>query len=265
MVDVVLGSYYPGDSVVHRLDARVKLLLVLALLVLVLLAQAVLELVLLAAFITSIVLSARIPLLTVLKAVLPLCFLLLFPLVFNALFTPTGAPLFSWGVLSVTDEGLTRAALFSSRLFLLFVTATTLTLTTSPITLCDATAALLSPFERVGLPVGEIAMVAGIALRFIPNLVEDYGVIRKAQLARGARFARGGPIARVKSVPSVLVPLFATALRQAEDLAQAMESRCYHGAERTHYHELKIARRDLFAAGATAIIGAALVMLKVLL
>ncbi|MDR1013494.1 MAG: energy-coupling factor transporter transmembrane protein EcfT [Coriobacteriales bacterium] len=247
--DITIGQFHPADSLVHRLDPRIKTTLLLVLVVAVFFADGFAGLGLVLLFLLAVMaLSALTPGL-VLKAAAPLCILLVFPLLFNVFFTPDGTPLVSWGVVHITDEGLYRALFMTLRLLLLFVSAVLLTLTTSPIALCDATASMLRPFRRIGVPAYELSMMMSIALRFIPTLLEDFDHIRKAQRSRGAVFDRGGPLARLRALLPCLVPLFAQSFRHAEELALAMESRCYHGGEhRTHYHLLKIRTADVAAA-----------------
>jgi energy-coupling factor transport system permease protein len=247
--DITIGQFHNADSLIHRLDPRIKITLFFVLIVTAFLTDGLPGLGLLLAFMLVAVALSSVKLRVVAKAMAPLCFLLIFPLVFNLFFTPGGTPLFSWGVILVTDEGAYRAFFMTLRLFTLFLSATLLTLTTSPIALCDATASMLKPFERFGVPSYEISLMISIALRFIPTLFEDFDHIRKAQLSRGAVFSRGGLIKRARALLPCLVPLFAQSFRHAEDLALAMESRCYHGgSNRTHYHVLKIRTSDIVAS-----------------
>jgi len=258
--DITIGQYYPSSSVLHRLDPRTKVTLLFVLMVSAFLANGfaglgVLSLLLL----VSVALSA-IPFRAVLKAVAPLSILLVFPLLLNLFFVKDGNALVHWGALLITDEGLYRAGFMTLRLFILFLSAVLLTLCTSPIALCDAIAAMLAPFRRLGVPAYEISMMINIALRFIPTLMDDFSHIVKAQRSRGADFDRGGPVARVKAFIPCLVPLFAQSLRHAEELALAMESRCYHGGEmRTHYHILRFTLRD--GAAAAVCLAALIVMI----
>jgi energy-coupling factor transport system permease protein len=246
--DIAIGQYHHADSIIHRLDPRIKLTLLVVLIASVFTASGFWGLGLLLLFLMAVVALSRVSPKIVLKAFAPLSFLLIFPLVFNALFISTGTPLVEAGPLLITDEGLYRGAFMTLRLFLLFISATILTLTTSPIALTDALASMLHPFERFGVPAAEIAMMVSIALRFIPTLMEDFDRIRKAQTARGAIFDTGGPIRRLRAIVPLFVPLFAQSFRHAEDLAVAMESRCYHGGSlRTHYHILKLGLRDTLA------------------
>jgi energy-coupling factor transport system permease protein len=245
VVDIAIGQYHHAESIMHRLDPRAKLTLLLVFMVSVFLVNGLMGMGVLILFLLFIIAISNIKLRVVLKAFLPLSFLLIFPLLFNIFFIQTGTPLVHWGIILITDDGIARAFYMTLRLFLLFLSATLLTLTTSPISLCDATASMLRPFERFGVPAYEISMMISIALRFVPTLMEDFDHIRKAQQSRGAVFDRGGPLARVKSIIPCLVPLFAQSFRHAENLALAMESRCYHGGDhRTHYHILKFAPRD---------------------
>jgi energy-coupling factor transport system permease protein len=246
--DIAIGQFHNVDSVVHRLDPRVKVTLLFVLIVSAFFIDSLLGLGIFLAFMLVVTALASLTPRLVIKALAPLGFLLIFPLIFNLFFVSDGTPLLEWGPVLITDEGAWRAAFMTLRLLLLFFTASVLTLTTSPIALCDATAAMLAPFRRFGVPAYEIALMTSIALRFIPTLLEDLDRIRKAQTARGAVFDRGGPIARVKALLPCLVPLFAQSFRHAEELALAMESRCYHGGDaRTHYHLLKLTPSDAYA------------------
>lgn len=247
--DIAIGQYHHAESIMHRLDPRTKITLLIMFMVTAFLADSFPGIGLLALFLLFIIALCDIKATVVLKAFAPLSFLLVFPLIFNIFFIQTGTPLFHWGIILITDDGIMRAFFMTLRLLLLFLSATILTLTTSPIALCDATASMLHPFERFGVPAYEISMMISIALRFVPTLMEDFDHIRKAQQSRGAVFDRGGPLARIKSIVPCLIPLFAQSFRHAENLALAMESRCYHGGDhRTHYHILKFAPRDAIAA-----------------
>ena len=257
--DIVIGHYYNTDSPIHRLDARAKVTMLFSLIITTFLTDGFPGLAVVAIILLVCLILSSIPIKTVLKAIAPISFLLIFPLIFNLFFTKDGDTLFQWGIILITDYGLYRAGFMTLRLFLLFLSAAMLTLCTSPIALCDASAAMLRPFRRFGVPSYEISMMISIALRFIPTLLEDFDHIFKAQKSRGAVFDRGGPIARVKSIIPCMIPLFAQSFRHAEELAMAMESRCYHGGDnRTHYHILKFERRDGLA---TAICLVALIVM----
>ncbi|MDR2586923.1 MAG: energy-coupling factor transporter transmembrane protein EcfT [Coriobacteriales bacterium] len=246
--DIAIGQFHNADSLVHRLDPRIKVTLLFVLIVAAFFIDNLLGLGIFLVFLLVTTALASLTPRLVIKALAPLSFLLIFPLIFNLFFIADGTPLLEWGPVLITDEGAYRAVFMTLRLLLLFFSATLLTLTTSPIALCDATAAMLAPFRRFGVPAYEISLMISIALRFIPTLLEDFDHIRKAQTARGAVFDRGGPIARVRALLPCLVPLFAQSFRHAEELALAMESRCYHGGDdRTHYHVLKMGARDACA------------------
>ncbi len=246
--DIVLGQYHHAESIVHRLDPRIKITLMLILFVAAFLANSFFALLVLLLLDIVIIALSKVRPKTVVKAVAPLAFLLIFPLFFNLFFISEGTSLFSWGAILITDHGAYQAGFMTLRLFILFLTATLLTLTTSTIMLGDGISAMLRPFVRFGLPAYEISMMVSIALRFLPTLFEDFDHIRKAQMARGAVISQGGPIKRVKLLLPLLVPLFAQSLRHAEELAVAMESRCYHGGtNRTHYRVFSVGRADVIA------------------
>lgn len=246
--DIAFGQYYNTASPIHRLDPRVKMGLLAAFMVGAFLADSHWGLLLLFFVLLGVIYASHIPFRKVLKSIAPLSFIFIFPLFFNIFFVKTGTVLFEWNFILVTDEGIYRAVFMTMRLFLLFLSATILTLTTSPIALCDATESILTPLERVRVPAHEIAMMMSIALRFIPTLLEEFDKIKKAQMARGAVFDDGGPIARVKAIIPIMIPLFASSFRHAEELALAMESRCYHGGKnRTHYRILMVQKRDYVA------------------
>ena len=248
--DIAIGQFHNAQSIIHRLDARTKITLLFVLIVTTFLADGFPGLIVVGVILLICIAFSSLSVKTILKAITPISFLLIFPLFFNLFFVSDGTTLLQWGFIQITDLGVYRAGFMTLRLFLLFLSAALLTLCTSSIALCDATAAMLRPFRRFGLPSYEISMMISIALRFIPTLLEDFDHIVKAQRSRGAVFDRGGPIARLKSVIPCLIPLFAQSFRHAEDLALAMESRCYHGGEnRTHYHILKFAPRDGVAFG----------------
>lgn len=235
-----IGRYYNVESPIHALDPRMKIHLLIIAIVGAFLARSFTGLALLLAVAVIVIVLSRVPIGFVGRAIAPFVILFVIPLVFNMFVKGDGAVLFSWGILTLTEGGLYTALFATVRLVVLFLFATIFTLTTSPIEICDATDFLLTPFARFGFPSHEVAMMMSIALRFIPTLQEEFGAIRKAQLSRGATFDEGGPIKRLKGVFPIIVPLFASSIRHAEELACAMESRCYAGGEhRSHYHILK--------------------------
>ncbi|MDR2672701.1 MAG: energy-coupling factor transporter transmembrane protein EcfT [Coriobacteriales bacterium] len=261
-IDSIIGQYYHQESLIHQLDPRVKLTLLLVFIVLAFLANSLLALALLLALLVSVALVSRIPAAAIFKALLPLAVLLIFPLLFNLFFIHSGNVLLQLGVIEITSDGVYRAIYMTLRLLFLFASATMLTLTTSTIAISDACAAMLRPLQRFGLPAFEVSMMLSIALRFIPILTDTYTDIRKAQQARGAVFSQGSPLARLRSLVPLLVPLFAQAFRHGEELATAMESRCYHGGQRTHYRLLKMRRADFIAMSIVGALTVALIVLR---
>ena len=261
--DITLGQFYPGDSLVHRLDPRVKLVLMVVYIAMVFLVEGFLGYLFLAAFLAVSAFLSRIRIKFLLRSIRPVLFIVVFTFVLNILFTRGDHPILEWGVLHITWEGVRFAVFMSLRLVFLLAGTSLLTLTTSPIALTDGLERLLKPLRRIRFPVHELAMMMSIALRFIPTLLEETERIRKAQMARGADFETGGLLARARALVPLLVPLFVSSFRRADELAMAMESRCYHGGEgRTRMHELHYARRDLAAALVIALTLAAVPVLQ---
>ncbi|HHW30159.1 MAG TPA: energy-coupling factor transporter transmembrane protein EcfT [Clostridiaceae bacterium] len=243
--DITLGQYIPGDSFLHRTDPRVKIILVLLYMVIIFLTTTYLGLLMVVLFTLIGIIGSGIPLRYALRGMKPIIVILLFATIIN-IFTVDGTPIFEYGFITITYEGLDTAAKMSIRLVLLVVSASLLTLTTTPIMLTDGIEKLLGPFKRIGVPAHEIAMMMTIALRFIPTLLEEADKIMKAQSARGADFDTGNLVERAKSFIPVLVPLFVSAFRRADELATAMEARCYRGSTgRTRMKQLKITQIDV--------------------
>lgn len=250
--DITIGQYVPGDSVVHRLDPRVKIMLVLVFMIELFLIKSwigfgVMFILLLAAAGLS-----RIKMGYILKGLRPIIFLVIITLIFNLFFsrgTAIWQKQFFFLKLSITEEGLQAGIQMAMRLLMLVFATSLLTLTTSPIQLTDAMESMLKPFNKIGVPSHELAMMMSIALRFIPVLIEETDKIIKAQRSRGAAFGRGNIIQKAKSLLPILVPLFVHAFKHAEDLAVAMESRCYRGGEgRTRLKQLKLHACDAWAS-----------------
>lgn len=240
---VIIGQYIPLDSAVHRLDPRSKLLFVAFGIVTLFLVQSWISFLFLAIFCGVLAHVAHLSPRYLLKGLRPLWILLLLTLILHVFFTPDGVVLF--GFLRVSPEGFVKGLFIVVRLVLLIVVTTILTLTTSPIELTDGMEGLLSPLKRWGFPAHELAMMMTIALRFIPTLLEEADRIMKAQMARGVDFESGGLMKRIRALVPLLVPLFVSAFRRAEDLAIAMESRCYRGGVgRTRLKVLEFALRD---------------------
>ena len=237
--DITIGQYFPGNSVIHRLDSRVKLVLDILYLVILFTAQSYTGLLLGLLFMVICYMLARIKLIMILKSVKPILPLMIFTGVLNLFFIKGETPLFQWQFISIYPEGVDTTLIIGMSL---------LTYTTSPIMLTDAIERLLSPLKKIHVPVHELSMMMTIALRFIPTLVEETDKIMSAQKARGAEMDTGGLIKKAKSLIPVLIPLFVSAFKRANELATAMECRCYHGGEgRTRLKVMHTAPRDYVA------------------
>ena len=246
--DLTLGQFYPADSVVHRLDPRVKILLLIAVITAVFLAGNLLAFVPVILYLYAAARLSKVPFKMLVKGLKPLRFILILTFVLNLFFLQGQTPLVDLGFAVIHRESLLTAVHYSLRLVLLVLASSLLTLTTAPIVLTDGLERLLSPLRVIRFPAHEMAMMMSIALRFIPTLLEEADKIMKAQTARGADFESGNLIARAKAMVPLLVPLFVSAFRRAGELAMAMEARCYHGGEgRTRLRVLKCERRDYFA------------------
>jgi energy-coupling factor transport system permease protein len=244
---VAIGQYVVGNSILHRLDPRTKIIAVLLLMVTLFTARGLLSYVILALFVIGSYLLAGISPRYMWRSLRPVLFILFFTVTIN-LFWTRGEVVWRVWRLAVTREGLQMAATMSSRLMLLVTSAALLTLTTSPITLTDGLERLLTPGKRIGIPAHELALMLTIALRFIPTLIDEADKIMKAQMARGADFARGSLVQRARSLLPLLVPLFVSSFRRADELATAMEARCYRGGEgRTRLRELRYTGLDVAA------------------
>ena len=236
--NITLGQYFPGSSIIHRLDPRFKLVIAIALIVLVFVIHTWWGYLAVAAFIVAAMLMSRISLKFLIKGIKPL----------------------RW-IFTITEESLTGAVKIALRLILLLSATTVMTLTTSPMELTDGMESMMRPLAKIKFPAHEIAMMMSIALRFIPTLMEETDRIMKAQTARGAAFDTGGILARAKGMIPILVPLFVSSFKRADELAVAMESRCYNGGKgRTRMKQLHIHAADWIAAGVTAVLGAAIII-----
>ncbi|MCX7779960.1 MAG: energy-coupling factor transporter transmembrane protein EcfT [Negativicutes bacterium] len=245
--NITLGQYFPGDSPIHRLDPRTKILLTVLFISSIFLAESYAAYLLLALFTAVVIVLSRIPAPLVFRSLKPLWILIIITVLIHVFTTP-GTVLWSYNILTVTREGIEQGSLMAARLVFLIAFSSLLTFTTSPIALTDGIERLLRPFRRIGVPAHELAMMMTIALRFIPTLLEETDRIMKAQMARGADFGSGGLFRRAQSLVPLLVPLFISAFRRADELATAMEARCYRGGEnRTRMKQLKMGGRDLAA------------------
>lgn len=263
---VTIGQYYNADSVIHKLDARVKINLTFFFMIVVFFANNPVTNLLLAAFLLAVIGLSRIPVKTVIRSIKPIVPFLVLTALLNLFFIRTGEPVFSAGFITITNEAVRSAVLLSARFFFLLVGGTLMSLTTSPIELTDAVERLLAPLERIGVPSHEIAMMLSIALRFIPTLATEAERIIKAQQSRGASFDEGSLFKRIRLFVPIVVPLFASSIRHAENLAMAMEARCYEGGEgRTHYHVLKVGTNDFVAIGVFVVFVVCLFAARILL
>ncbi len=246
--DITIGQYYPSGSPVHKLDPRTKILITFAYIVGLFFINYFIGYAFVALWFYGAVRVSKVPLKYMLKGLKSIMFILLFTVILNMFFTSTGNEIFKWWIFRITDDGLVLAAKMGIRLVLLIVGSSLLTLTTSPIELTDGIENLLNPFRRIGVPAHEIAMMMSISLRFIPILLEETDKIMKAQTARGADFESGNIVQRAKAMVPIMVPLFISAFRRADELAMAMEARCYRGGVgRTRLNSLKYTKKDLIA------------------
>ena len=242
--DITLGQYFPGDSILHRLDPRTKLIGLVCYIVALFLAKSYVSYALMALVLVVLSALAHIRAKTLLSGLKPLIFIVVFTGVIN-LFYGSGEPLVQFWIFKITANGIRTAVFMVLRIMLLVCGTFLLTYTTSPLQLTDGLEKLFAPLKAIRFPVHELAMMMSIALRFIPTLIEETDKIMSAQKARGADFESGGLIQRARALIPLLVPLFVSAFRRADELATAMECRCYHGGEgRTKLHVLRFAARD---------------------
>jgi len=261
--DITLGQYFPGQSVIHRLDPRTKLTMLVVYIVALFLAEGWVSYGLVFVFLAVVIRLSTIPLKSILRGMKPLVMILIFTGVLNLFFTQDGEVLVKFWVLTVTSGGLSRALMMMAPILMLISGTFLLTYTTSPIALTDGLEALMNPLKKVGVPVHELSMMMCIALRFIPTLIEETDKIMSAQKARGADFESGSLTDRAKALIPILVPLFISAFRRADELATAMECRCYQGGEgRTKMKQLHYHREDFLSYCAGAVLLAAVIVLK---
>ena len=262
--DITLGQYFPGDTVVHRLDPRTKLILVIVFIAALFLAVDWIGYAVMFAVTALCVRVSTIKLKSLLKGLKPLIFIILLTGILNLFYTKEGTVLFDWWIFTVTTGGIKRAFLMVVRIMLLICGTLLLTYTTSPLALTDGLEMLLSPLKKIKVPVHEMSMMMSMALRFIPTLIEETDKIMSAQKARGADFSTGKLTDRARALLPLLVPLFVSSFRRADELAVAMESRCYHGGEgRTRMKTLKFARRDALAFLAGAVVLGGMIAMRV--
>ena len=262
--DITLGQYYPADSVIHKLDPRVKLFGTLIYIISLFIFKGLPAFILAAIFLVVLIKLSKVPFSYMVKGLKTIVLIMLFAAVFNLFLTP-GTKLVSFWIFTITYEGLKNAIVMMVRLIFLIIGTSLMTLTTTPNELTDGLEKALSPLKYVKVPVHEIAMMMSIALRFIPILIEETDKIMKAQMARGADFEHGNLIQKAKNMVPLLVPLFVSAFRRANDLAMAMEARCYRGGEgRTKMKPLHYQKRDRMAYLTLLVYLAAVIGLRIL-
>ena len=246
--DITIGQYYPAKSILHRLDPRVKVVSTLLFLISLFLFRSIPGYIIATAFLVMVVRLSKVPFGYIVKGLKPIIMILMLTVLFQLFLTRGGATLVHWWIFTITEEGLVNAVYMAIRLIYLIIGSSLMTFTTTPNELTDAIEKLLGPLNKIRIPVHEIAMTMSIALRFIPILLEETDKIMKAQIARGADFESGNMLQRAKAMIPILVPLFVSAFRHANDLAMAMEARCYHGGEgRTKMKPLRYVSRDRVA------------------
>lgn len=247
--DVTFGQYYPKNSFVHNMDARIKLVLCLLFMVGIFFVQSYVGFALVTVFLMVVILASKVPLKSILKSVKGIVVLLILTAMLNIFFTKSGNVLVSWWIFTITDEGLIYASKMLLRLVYLVVGSSVLTLTTTPVDLTHAIERLLAPLKVIKFPVHDLALIMSLTLSFIPSLIDETDRIIRAQKARGADFDTGNLFQRAKAFVPILIPLLVGGFRRAEELANAMNSRCYEGAtNRTQMRVMKLSWRDLVAS-----------------
>ncbi len=263
--DITLGQYFPGTTALHRMDPRMKILLTIAYIAILFVAEGLVSYLAVAAFLIFAVAISSIKPKMLFKGMKPLIVVIALTGILNMFYTPgEGEPLVAFWKISIYKEGIATAAFMIARIILLICGTFMLTYTTSPLQLTDGIESLLRPLEKIKVPAHELAMMMSIALRFIPTLIEEADKIMSAQKARGADFESGSILKRAKALVPLLVPLFISAFRRADELAVAMECRCYHGGKgRTRMRKLKFGGVDFAALGVVAALAVAVILLKI--
>ena len=261
--DITLGQYFPGNSPVHLLDPRTKLIMLVVYIVALFLAVSWVSYAVLALFLVAVIKISRIPPKSIVRGMKPLVMILVFTGVLNLFFTTEGTVLVKFWVITITTGGLERAVFMVVRILMLISATFLLTYTTSPISLTDGLESLMNPLKKIKVPVHELSMMMCIALRFIPTLIEETDKIMSAQKARGADFETGNLIDKAKALIPILVPLFISAFRRADELATAMECRCYQGGDgRTKMKLLRYRLWDYEAFGIGVLLIVAVCVLR---
>lgn len=265
MKEITLGQYFPGSSFLHKMDPRMKIILLIAFIVFIFVSRNFVSLAIISLAVLAVILTSGVSLKMYFKSLKAIIFIVLITAGLN-LFYGTGEPLWQWGVFTITRTGINTAIFIAVRIVALVLISAVLTYTTSPTDLTDAIERLLKPLSVLHIPVHEIAMMMTIALRFIPTLLEETDKIMSAQKARGADFESGNALARINALIPILIPLFVSAFRRAFDLAMAMESRCYHGGDgRTRMKVLKFTKYDYIALGLSCFVFAGVIICSIYL
>lgn len=263
--DITLGQYFPGHSLIHRFDPRGKIIFTVIYIVAIFLCNSLLSYGVALAVLLILIAISKVPFQSFRKGMKPVIFLVIFTALLNLFYTSDGTVLWGYGILTITVEGIWRAGFMVARILMLIACTLLLTYTTSPITLTDGLERLLRPLKKVGFPVHELSMIMSIALRFIPTLIQETDKIISAQKARGADFDTGGLVQKAKALIPILIPLFISSFRRAEELAVAMECRCYHGDDgRTSLRQLVMHGRDWGLVVFSLALCAGIVALRVL-
>lgn len=263
MGDLTLGQYFPGDSVIHRMDPRMKLILSLFLLVLIFQADSAIGYLLTVSFLVTVMRLSEVPLKMYLKCLRPVWFVVVFIALIN-LFSYPNDPIVSFWIVKISLAGIFNAVRMALRIVLLMLATSILTYTTSPVLIAGGLEGLLSPLAKIGVPVRDFSMMLTTALRFIPTLADETGKIINAQKARGADFETGGPIKRARAIVPVIIPLFVSCFRHADELAEAMQCRCYGNTQniRTRYIVYRLCAKDFAACGITIAVLVGVILLR---
>ena len=262
--DITIGQYYSANSVVHRMDARMKIVLTFALIISIFLCKSIPSLALIVLITVALILVSRVPLKMVLKSVKPIAVIVIFTGLLNLFYVRGGTPLLDWHFIHITSKGIFTAVFMAIRIICLVIISSLLTYTTTPTMLTDAIERLLSPLKIFKVPVHTLAMMMTLALRFIPTLVDEIDRITNAQKARGADLESGGIVEKIKALIPIIVPLFVSAIRRAYELADAMDCRCYVvGEGRTRMKKMKLGARDFISLAITTAVIIGIVLLNV--
>lgn len=264
--DITFGQYYPADSFVHRLDPRTKLIASVIFIATMFICKSYYSYLACFLFLMACVWVSKIPVSSVLKSIKAIVFVIVITVLINVFFYEEGKVLASWWVITITDQGLIFASKMAMRLVFLVTGTSLITLTTTPMNLTDGLESLFKPLKKIGFPVHDVAIIMSIALRFIPTLMEEIDKIMMAQKARGASFDSGGLIKRARALVPILIPLFVSTFRRADELALALDSRCYNATpNRTKMKVLKFTAKDAFSLLLVALFMGGIIALRVLL